>query len=401
MNESMSPASKESHTPVAEGETGLLDWLIVLAKRKKLVLGLPALFAIFAIAITLVMPNIYKATAKILPPQQSQSSAAAILSQLGGLAGAAGGAIGIKNTNDMYVGMLRSRTIGDNLIQRFDLKKVYDVDLLEKARKELAINTHIATGKDGLIAIEVEDIDPKRAAQIANAYIEELLKLTNTLAVTEASQRRLFFERQLQATKDKLAELEIGLKGALDTTGVVSVDSQSRAMLETIARLRAHISAKEIELGAMQAFVTIHNQEYKRSQQELSSMRAELAKLENGTPVAQKQGEQAEKQVGLDNIKLLRDVKYYQMLYELLSKQYEIARLDEAKDSSIIQVLDKALEPERKFKPKRAVIVEMSALLGFFLAIIWAFVSEALEKARHRSEQKKQLMALKAYLRFR
>lgn len=358
-----------------------VEVLIVLAKHKKLVLGLPALAAAAGFALSFALPNIYKADTRLLPPQQAQSSAAALLSQLGGVAGIAAGAAGIKNPNDLYLGMLKSRTVADNLVKQFDLKKAYDTDSSEKARNTLAENTLLVAGKDGMISIEVEDRDKARAPALANAYVDELFKLTKILAVTEASQRRVFFEKQLELAKNNLAKAEVTLKESLESHGVISVDSDSRTIVETVARMRAQISAKEIQLNAMQAFVTSNNQEYRRVQEEIISLRSELSKLENGRPDSAADKNSNSKQSGLENIQILRDVKYYQMLYELLSKQYEVARLDEAKDAPMIQVLDKAIEPERKFKPKRAVLAIIAAVLALFAALAWIFVSEARKKS--------------------
>jgi tyrosine-protein kinase Etk/Wzc len=357
----------------------LIGILIILAKYKKLIIRLPIIVAIFAAAISYVIPNSYNASAKLLPPQQPQSGAAALLSQLGGIAGTAAGAAGIKSPSDLYVGMLKSRTVADTLIAQFNLKKVYDTDFQETARKTLEENTSITAGKDGLITITVEDNNKKLVALIANSYVDQLTKLTKVLAVTEAAQRRMFFERQLEQAKDRLATAEMTLKGGLDTHGVISVDSQSGAIVATVGRLRAQISAREVQLNSMRAFVTTSNPEFKRIEEELNSARAELSKLENGSPNGPEQSNV--KQAGLENIKVLRDVKYYQMLYELLAKQYEVARLDEAKDSSIIQVLDPAVEPERKFKPKRAIIVMLSAMAGLFVALFWVFISETKQRA--------------------
>lgn len=350
--------------------------LIALAKRKKLVLGLPVAAMMLAAIVSMIIPPVYEANTKLLPPQQSQSGAAALLSQIGGMAGAVVGGAGLKNPSEVYVGMLKSRTIADNLIRRFDLKKAYDTESEERARKKLAENTVIASTKDGLITIEVEDENKPRVAKLANAYVEELLKLTKVLAVTEAAQRRLFFERQLEMSKNNLANAEVALKRALDSHGVVSVDSESRALVETTGRLRAQISAKEIELNSMSAFVTTNNPAYRRAQEELNSLRAELARLENGRPATGNEPLTTDKQSGLDNIKILRDVKYYQMLYELLAKQYEAARLDEAKDSSVIQVLDPAVEPERRSKPKRSIMVVVTGVCAFMIAALLALFSE-------------------------
>jgi len=400
MNEIQPSEQQSNQAMVKEREISLIDWLILLVQHKKLMLGLPAIFAVCAILLTLTMPNIYKATTKILPPQSTQSSAAALLAQLGGVAGSVA-ASGIKNPGDLYVGMLKSRTIADSLVQRFNLAAIYRTGMLEKTRNVLSGNTKIAVGKDGLITIEFEDLDPKRAAQIANAYVDELLTMMKTLAVTEASQRRLFFERELKSTKDKLTQAESLLKGSLENRGVVSVDSQSYAIIETVARLRAQITAKEIQISAMKAFVTENNQEYKRNYQELLGMRAELGKLENGGPETAAQKNQPEKQRGLGNIQTLRDLKSYQVLYELLSKQYEIARLDESREASVIQVVDKAIEPEIKSKPRRALIVEASTLLGFFLAIILVVVGESMKEARQNPIHAQRMERLKRSLQFR
>jgi len=382
-------------------EKDFVDMLIVVAKHKTKILLSPVVAAVVVAGLSLLMPNIYKATTKILPPQQAQSGAAALLAQLGGVAGAAAGAAGVKNPNDLYVAMLKSRRIADKIVANFKLKEVYDKPTFEKTRRELDDNSTIASGKDGLITIEVEDKDKKRATNIANAYVAELLDLTKVLAVTEAGQRRMFFERELADTKTNLAAAESLLRQQLETNGVVSVDSDSRAVVETVSKLRAQIAAKEIQLRSMKAFVTTENNDYKRVLQELLSLRDEFGKLQNGRPASEIIGTEKQKSTGLDSIKLLRDVKYHQMLYELLSKQFEVARLDEAKDSSIVQVLDVAIEPETKFKPKRGILVGLAALLGLFFGIAWAFVSEAVANSAAgggrnlKMEQLKSLAGLK------
>lgn len=364
---------------------GVLEILIIIAKYKKKILGFTFVVAVLTAIVSFILPNVYQASTKLLPPQQSQSGAAALLSQLGGIAGAAAGVAGIKNPADLYIGMLKSRTISDKIISRFDLKRIYDVDTFEKTRKKLEERTVITAGKDGLIMIEVEDEDQKRVASMANAYVSELMSLTKVIAVTEASQRRLFFERQLDQAKDKLAEAEMRFKIAMDKQGVISVDADSRALLETVGRLRAQVSAKEIQLNSMRAFVTANNPDFVRVQEELTSLRQELNKLENGRGKIDDEG--VSQQGGLQNIKTLRDVKYYQMLYELLAKQYEVARLDEAKDSAIIQVLDVAIEPERKVKPKRLLLVLISAFGALFASIIFYLFLESYKRVVSSPQQ--------------
>jgi len=400
----------QKDVPAGEGEpTGdeisLLDLLIVLAKHKRPVLCLTLAAGVLALIVGLLWPNIYTATTRILPPQQSASAATALLNQLGGafggLAGATGGALGIRNPAELYVGMLKSRTVADNLIARFELGKVYDEDYLSDTRKRLGNRTEVSSGRDGIIIIEVDDRDPKRAADLANAYVDELTKLTKVLAVTEASQRRLFFERQLVQAKDSLTAAEIAARQALQKGGLAQVDAQGRSMIEVTARLRAQISAKEVQLGAMRTFAAEGNPELQRTQQELEALRRELARIEGSSPLAAvgRAGEGGSR--GLDNLGRLRDVKYYEFLYELLAKQYELAKIDEAKDATIIQVLDKAIEPDRRSKPQRVLIVVTTALVVSLVSIIWAFVRESVFRANADPARASRLQRLKAYLRWK
>jgi uncharacterized protein involved in exopolysaccharide biosynthesis len=252
-------AAARGMSAVDEQEDGVLGLLVVLAKRKKLILGVPFLAAVVASGLALLMANIYTATTRILPPQQSQSAASALVAQFSGLAALAGGAAGFKSPNDIYVAMLKSRTVADKLVERFDLLELYGAKYLSRTRKVLEQVTKITSGKDGIITIEVDDKDPKRAADMANAYVEELLKLTQVLAVTEASQRRLFFERQLVMAKDNLTAAEITARQGLQKGGLAQVDAQGRSMIEVTARLRAQISAKEVQLGAMRTFAAEGN----------------------------------------------------------------------------------------------------------------------------------------------
>ena len=379
----------------ASGDMGMLRLFVGLAKHKRLVVGLPLAAAVLSAVLSLMLPETFKANAQLLPPQQASSATAMLLSQLGGMAGAAAGAAGLKSPNELYIGMLRSRTVADKLIAKFDLKKVYGTDSDELARRTLEGNTLIVSGKDGLIAISVEDRNQKLVAPLTNGYIAELLTLTHVLAVTEASQRRMFFGRQLELAKNNLAEAELSLRGALDSTGVISVDGEARTIVETVARLRAQASAKEIELSSMRAFLTTTNPAYLRVQEELASVRAELSKLENGRP--REAGVSNTAQPGLDNIQRMRDLKYYQMLYELLAKQYEVARIDEAKDPAVIQVLDEAVTPERKFKPRRMLMVIACTLIALFAAVVLALFREALAAEENALQWRELKQALRRF----
>jgi uncharacterized protein involved in exopolysaccharide biosynthesis len=388
-------------TEADDDEISLLDLLIVLAKYKKLILGLPFVVAVIAAGMSLRMHDIYTANAKILPPQQSQSASRSMLAQLGDLASVGGLAAGLKGPNDVYISMLKSRTVADNLIQRFELLKRYEVDVKHPSDAYVALAgvTNIASGKDGIIDIAVDDKEPKFAADLANAYVDELLKFTQVLAVTEASQRRLFFERQFSQAKESLTKAEAAARQALDRGGLVKVDEQGRALIEENARLRAQITVKEVQIGAMRSFATDRNPELQRAQQELESLKRELAKMEGvGGTKAAAYGSSSE---GTDSLRLLRDVKYREFIFEMLAKQYELAKIDEAKDGTVLQVMDKAVPPDRKSKPFRSRIVLLYALGALFVAILWAFFREAMAKAGSNPQQAQRLQALKRYLAWR
>jgi uncharacterized protein involved in exopolysaccharide biosynthesis len=364
------------------GEPGIVDLLVALARHRRAIAFWPLAAAVVAAAVSLVLPQWYTATTRMLPPQQGQSTAAAMLSQLGGgLGGLAGGALGIKNPTDLYVGMLRSDTVADALIARFDLKKVYGQELLVDTRKALREHARFAGDKAGIITIEVEARDPRMAADLANACVEELHRLTSTLAVTEAAQRRVFFERQLQQTKDKLADAEVKLRQAMEQGGLVSVDAQGRAAVETVARLRAQVSIKEVQIGAMRAYATPSNPDMMRAEQEVAALRRELARLESGG-----KGDAAEEAAGgpsgVGNIRLLRELKYQEVMFELMAKQYEMARVDESKEAPIIQVMDRASPPERRSSPRRALIVIVTFATALFGAVAVALAREASSPAR-------------------
>lgn len=388
-----------------EHETSLLDLLIILAKHKQTIVGLPLAAAIAGTVVGLLLPNVYTGITRILPPQQSASAASALLNQLGGafggLAGLASGSLGIKNPAELYVGMLKSRTVADNLIARFELGKVYDEEYISDVRKRLRRETSIISARDGIITIEVDDKSPKRAADLANAYVDELTSLTKVLAVSEASQRRLFFERQLLQAKDNLTRAEVAARQGLQKGGLAQADAQGRSMIEVTARLRAQVSAKEVQLGAMRTFAAEGNPELQRTQQELEALRRELARVEGTSPVTVISKGDKSSGSGLDNLSRLRDVKYYEFLYELLAKQYELAKIDEAKDTTIIQVLDKAIEPDRKSEPRIGLIALTSALLALLVSVIWAFSREATFRARADPAKAPRLERLRSYLRWK
>jgi len=386
-------------------EINLLDYLVVLLKRKRLIIGITLGAAIITAIISLIMPPIYRAETKILPPQQGSSMATQFLSQLGSAAGLVGGAVGIKTPNDLYIGLLKSRLVLDGVIDRFKLMELYKTKSRENARRGLADTLKARDDKkSGIITIGVEDKDPKRAADMANAFVEELKNMNKGLAVTEAGQRRLFFEEQLKDTKEALIKAEDSMEGFQERTGAIKIDEQAKAVIEGIANLRAQIAAKEVGLKVMRTYATPQNPDIQRAEEELRGMREQLGRLEtrsgghNPDPLMPTGRIPA---LGTEYIRKLREFKYQEALYEILLKQYEAARLDEARDAAIIQVIEKAIPPEKRVKPKRKQMVMIATFSGLFFSVFAAFFMEYIEKLKSNPEDKVRLEAIKKNANFR
>lgn len=372
----------QEHQSADHTEVKLLDVALLIAENIRALIVVPLAAGVTALGVTYLLTPTYTATTRVFPPQQQQSAAAALLgNQLGVLAGGVGSALGIKNPADLYAGMVKSRTVADKLLARFNLRQVYDKKYDEDVRKELAERTNVIAGRDGLIAIEVQDQDPKRAADLANAYVDGLRELTQTLAVTEAAQRRLFFEKQLKQTKDDLTRAEVALRGSGINEAVLKTVPQSA--LEELARLKAQVTAQEVKLGAMRGYMTESNPEFRQAQQELAALHLQLAKTDR-MDATKPTG------AGAQYIGKYRDFKYYETLFELMSKQYEMARLDEAREGAVIQVVDAAVPPDRKSKPRRGLIAAITSLLALSGLVLLLFVRQwfANAKKEHDSAQK-------------
>jgi len=389
-------------------EISLLDMLLVVAKHKRMVLLVSAAFAIIAAIVSLILPKRYTATVVMLPPQQTSSVGAALASQLGsmgGLAALAGGSFGFKNPNEMYIAMLKSHAVESAMIQHFGLMQEYHKRYESDARKSLEAHS-VVTGnsKDGLIHISVWDLDPRRAADLANGYVDQFRSLSQHLAITEASQRRLFFEQELVHAKDNLATAELALQQTMQTSGVIELDSQARALIQSGATLRAQITAREVQIQGMETYATGENAQLVQAQRELESLRAQLNAL--GGSADSSAGEIIVPKgkitgAGLDYVRKLRDVKYNEAIFEILLKQFELAKLDEAKQGSIVQVVDPAFPPDKRSFPKRGLIVLLAAALGFFAGVLASFVVSEFERIPEDSETAHKLNLLRNFLSFK
>lgn len=375
-----------------EDEISLLDLAETIAERFWLLVFGPLAVGLTALGVSFLIPPTFTARTVLMPPQAQQSAAASLLQSLGALGGVAGAAAGIKNPNDQIVALLKSRTLSDRMIERFDLMKVYNAKLRQAARKALEGSVRVSSGKDGLIVVEVDDKDPVRAADMANAYIEELSRLMGGLAVTEAQQRRVFFERQLKEARDNLTQAEIALK-----SGGIEADifkSSPAAAVTAVAQVQAQIAAQEVRLGSMRGYMTESAPEFRQGLVELQALRAQLAKLEATDRTMPGDA-------GGDYITRFREYKYFETLFELFAKQYEIARVDESRDGAVIQIVDPAVVPEWKTKPKRALIAVIATLAAGFGLLLLVFVRKALSNASQDAETAAKLERIRRAIGFR
>jgi uncharacterized protein involved in exopolysaccharide biosynthesis len=348
---------------------GALDLLVLAAENWKKLVYIPLAVGVLALGITFLVPKTYTATARLMVPQQTNSAAAMLLMQAGELGGLASAASGLKNPADQYVGLLASRSIADNIIRKFDLIALYEADTLDDARLELEDNVGLLAGvKDGIVSVSVDDHDPERAAQMANAYVAELKALLSRAAVTEAGQRRQFFDAQLKTVQNNLLKAETALRGS--TVTAANLRAEPRAALEEVAQLRAAVTASELKIAAMRGRLADTHPDMLQLRRELQVYRDQLSRLEQGAAA------KADSSASDDYMARYRNFKYQEALLETISKQLELARLDEGHEGVMVQLIDTAVAPERKSKPRRALIAVGVTVLTFLFVAAWLAARE-------------------------
>jgi len=383
-------SSTEVFQPEPTDEISLLDLATTFAEYWRTLFFGPLACGLAALGIAFIWPPTYTAKSVILPPQQQQSAAAAALQSLGALAGIASSAAGIRNPADQYVALLQCDTICDRIIQRFDLKALYVVQYDDDARKTLKKKVRIRAGlKDGLISIEVDDRDPRRAADMANAFVEELRRLLNILAVTEAQQRRRFFEERLEEARDNLVAAEKALQASGINEGAIRAEPKAAA--ESYAALRAQVTAAEVRLQAMRAYLTEDAPLYQQALAQLVALRDQLARTEAANS----------KSANGDYISRYRNFKYHETLFELLARQYELARIDESREGLLVQVVDTAKPPQRRSKPQRVLVAVLATLISGVILILGVFLHQGWRNAEQKPESAKKIAQIRQLLRWR
>ena len=368
-----------------DDEISLLDLLQVIVDNLRLLVLGPLVCGLAALAYAFMIPPTYTAKTQFLPPQQQQSSAASMLASLGALGGLAGAATGLKSSADQYIAFMKSVSVQDALIERFKLVEKYEAKLKTDARMALTGSVRIASGKNGLISVDVDDKDPKFAADLANAHVEELSNLLGRLAVTEAQQRRMFFEKQLQITKENFTKADLALKSSGINSSVLK--SSPASALEAVARLKAGISVQEVKLGTMRNYLTESSPDFKQALNELASLKSQLTKAEKEEPASQGTS---------DYVARYREFKYQETMFELFAKQFELAKVDESREGAVIQILDIAEVPELKSKPKKAQIAVITTLASSLALLLFVFIRSGLKSVSQNQKTQQQVRALQA-----
>jgi uncharacterized protein involved in exopolysaccharide biosynthesis len=368
-------------------ELALLTW-----EHRRLLSAITAACGGLGLLIALLLPNQYTADTELLPPQQNQSMGSMLASQVANmmplLSGGASGGLGLKDPNAIYLGMLQSPAVEDPIISQFNLLSVYGRKRMSSARKKLEKRSEIRSTKEGMIRIAVDDSDSKRAAAIANAYVDQLRRVSASLAVTEAGRRRIFFEQQVKDTREQLVQAEQHMTEMQQKTGLIQLAGQGVAAIQETAQVRGEIAAQQIRLKALLSYTTENFPEVVTLKEEIAGLQSHLTELEKKPGAGNGDIQLSTGQlpsVGLEYIRAARDVRYYETVFELLAKQLEIAKLDEAREGGLIQVLYPAVEPDKPSFPSRGLIVALFLLLGFLGGIFWIAARELyLEPGKRR-----------------
>jgi len=363
---------------IGSDEINLLEYFSVLSKRKRFIGALTVGVFVLSIVGSLLLPDRFAATARVMQGAQDNSMKVSMMAALpDGLGSAAGGLFG-KSSTDAWVGILESNSVRDGIIKRFGLREAYGKDTIEDTRKELGGNISVVNTKEDVVVITVEDEDPKKAAAMANAFVEELDRINRDAVMTSGKSTRLFVEKRLVETKGELTRIEDGIRAFQMANKALKLDDQSAAIIESFGDLRGRLAAKEVELQVLRSYATDSNPQVQTIRAEIGGLRRQLTDAQEGTLRDIFIPTNRIPDLSLQYARLLRDAKVQETLFELLTQQYELARIKEAKDSPTIQVLDLATVPEKKSGPKRGLIVALATLSALVLTSIWAFIAEYL-----------------------
>ncbi|HEY3308630.1 MAG TPA: Wzz/FepE/Etk N-terminal domain-containing protein [Desulfuromonadaceae bacterium] len=401
MTDMTNDKSNTTESLYVEEEINLLELLQVIARRKMVIVKVCSVAVLLSICYSLILDNVYTASAKILPPQKdSGGGLSALLSQAGGLAGLAAGGMGLGGSSDLYMGILKSRSVADAVIKKLDLQKEFKSKTIDDTRRNLEGVVKFKAGKDGIISIDADNKDPKKAALLANTFVEELGRRSVQLNLSKAGTERMFLEKRLEVVKQDLRNAENDMKSFQEKYKTIKADSQATAAIEGIARMKAEIITKEVQLASLRNSMTDESNEVKTILAALNRLKSQLGSMtgSGGMDIIPSMGNVPS--LGVEYVRKLRELKIQEAIFEQLTKQFEVAKISEAKDSSTLQVLDEAVAPLRKSKPKRSLIVLLSTVTSFFISIFIIFIQEYLSKMSPEDAEIVRNIR-KSFLRFR
>ena len=380
MQETNNPNLGPHGVPVIAGPTflSLLDYLKVIIKHRKMIAIIVFVVTAATAGYSLTLPNIYTAKAKILPPQQQAGLLSSAMMQ-GALAAMGGGDIlGESKTAKLYMEMFKIESLRDPIINRFKLQEVYEKKYREDVYKAMNKTVTVIAGKEGIITISVDDKDPRRAADIANAMVDELKKLTTSLSMTGAVNSKGFLEVRIAEAKADLASAETNLKAFQSKYKTLDTSQQASLSASASAQLAAQLTGQEIQLGILRRTYADSSQEVKALNRSIAVLKDKIGRIQSGAGTDALPGFEQMPERGQEYLHLMRKFKSSEAVYEMLAKQYEVAKLNAENDVSSIQVIQKALVPERKSKPSRLKLVTIALYLSLLGSCALAFLVEAL-----------------------
>lgn len=378
-----------------EQELSLLDIFNILWRRRGLIFLLTFLFGAAATTYAFLAPFVYRAECRVLPPGSGRGGG--LMAQLGGFASMFG-VSGTSSSGQMLVGIIKGDGVVDAIIDKFNLMEEYKQEIRLNARKAVLGNLEAEEdAKSGIVSIAFLDENPQKAADIANEFVRQLQVKLSEIAARDAQEKREFFEGQLRQAQQQLIEAENAMMKYQQNSGVLALGSQTASLLGSIASIRSQIAAKNVEISSLSSYARKDNPRLKLAQSQLEAMTRELHRLEEEQRrTERRQGRMLSGDIlsSLGNVPELsveymryeRDLRFANVKYDAMLRQYENAKLSEASDFSTVQIVDPATPPDWKFKPKRGQIMVIGTMLGFALGVFWAFISENLRASRASRE---------------
>ncbi len=375
-------------------EVHLLDYWRVVRKHVRLIVVLYIITVLATMGYSLWLPKIYESTATILAPDERGASGLGLATALAasGIAQAVPGLSmpSLTPQRDIFVTMLKSRTMAEDVVQRFDLQERYQAPFLSDAIRRLYGMTTVTLSKDGVISVKVQETDPQLAAAIANFYVAHLDQMITRFATTEASKQRVFIADRLTETERELHGAEQALRQFQETNKVIALQEQARGAVETAAHLKGEIMASEVQLEVMRKFATDANPEVVKLKQRIQEMKRHLSGMQYGKgwvlPAENRNPGEPRNEIyipfaqvpelGIELARVMRDVKVQETVYTLLTQQLEQAKIAEARDMPTVQALDKAVPADRKSKPKIRFNMAVAGITSLFVGILLAFFIE-------------------------